>query len=174
MTTANENSAEKENKISIRKAKRSDTEAVWQILKAVISSADAYAFKPDTPKQELLDYWFSRDKYVYVAVDDKNVVATFYLRDNQPGLAAHVANAAYAVLPEHRGKGIGKMMGTYSLVEAKRLGYEAMQFNLVVKTNTAAVALWKSIGFRIIGEIPKAFRHKELGEVSAYIMHRFL
>ncbi|MFL5751877.1 MAG: GNAT family N-acetyltransferase [Bacteroidia bacterium] len=164
----------KEKGIVIRRAKKSDSEAIWEILKSVISAGDTYAFAPDSPKKELLEYWFAKDNHVYVATQDKRVIGTFYIRDNQPGLASHVANAAYAVSPAERGKGIGKMMGEYSLVEAKRLGYQAMQFNLVVKTNTAAVELWKSLGFRIVGEIAKAFKHKELGEVSAYIMHRFL
>ena len=65
-------------------------------------------------------------------------------------------------------------MGEFSLEEAKQLGYKAMQFNLVVKTNTTAVALWKKIGFDIIAEIPEAFQHKDLGYVNAYIMYRKL
>ncbi len=49
-----------------------------------------------------------------------------------------------------------------------------MQFNFVVSTNTGAVALWKKLGFNIVGILPKAFRHLALGLVDAYVMHRFL
>lgn len=49
-----------------------------------------------------------------------------------------------------------------------------MQFNLVVKTNEKAVKLWQSIGFKIIGEIPEAFDHAELGMVNAFIMYQKL
>ena len=49
-----------------------------------------------------------------------------------------------------------------------------MQFNMVVSTNEAAVALWKKFGFTIVGTLPKVFRHKKLGLVDAYVMHRFL
>jgi RimJ/RimL family protein N-acetyltransferase len=49
-----------------------------------------------------------------------------------------------------------------------------MQFNFVVSTNEAAVALWQKIGFSIVGTLPKAFRHQELGYVDAYVMYRFL
>ena len=49
-----------------------------------------------------------------------------------------------------------------------------MQFNFVVSTNTAAVALWQKLGFAIVGTLPKAFRHQSLGYVDAYVMHRFL
>jgi ribosomal protein S18 acetylase RimI-like enzyme len=49
-----------------------------------------------------------------------------------------------------------------------------MQFNLVVSSNMTAVRLWQSLGFNIIGIVPEAFAHAELGLVDAYIMHRFL
>ena len=65
-------------------------------------------------------------------------------------------------------------MGLHCLREAARAGYLAMQFNFVVSTNTAAVALWQKLGFAIVGTLPKAFRHQRLGYVDAYVMHRFL
>ena len=49
-----------------------------------------------------------------------------------------------------------------------------MQFNFVVSTNTAAVALWQSLGFAIVGTLPGAFRHQEFGFVDAYVMFRSL
>jgi ribosomal protein S18 acetylase RimI-like enzyme len=49
-----------------------------------------------------------------------------------------------------------------------------MQFNLVVSTNEPAVALWKKLGFAIIGTVPDAFDHKTRGLVDAYVMYRSL
>ena len=72
------------------------------------------------------------------------------------------------------GKGIGRAMCEHSLKEAREAGFKAMQFNMVVSTNEAAIALWKNLGFAIVGTLPKAFRHKRLGLVDAYVMHRFL
>jgi ribosomal protein S18 acetylase RimI-like enzyme len=65
-------------------------------------------------------------------------------------------------------------MGEFSLEEAKRMGYKAMQFNIVIKSNTRAVHLWKKLGFNIIGEIPEAFNHSRDGLTNAYIMYRKL
>jgi ribosomal protein S18 acetylase RimI-like enzyme len=96
------------------------------------------------------------------------------LKNNQPGLGSHIANASYMTAPAAMGKGIGKQMGIFSLQEARRLGYKAMQFNIVVKSNTRAVALWQSLGFEIIGEIPNAFQHAVLGLTNAYIMYQQL
>jgi len=78
------------------------------------------------------------------------------------------------VAPEARGKSIGRKIGEFSITEAKRFGYRAMQFNFVVKSNEKAVKLWQSLGFEIIGEISEAFNHIENGLTNAYIMYRKL
>jgi GNAT superfamily N-acetyltransferase len=158
----------------IRKALESDKPAVWQIIKSVIAGGDTYVFAPDTPEDEMLEYWFAPDKHNYVAVVNGEIVATFWLKANQPGLGSHVGNAAYMVSPKAHGQGIGKKMALWSLDEARRLGFTAMQFNFVVKSNVFAVKLWQSIGFEIIGEIPDAFDHSENGLTNVYIMYRSL
>ena len=160
--------------MEIRTALEKDKPSVWRIVKAVIAGGDTYEFAPDTPEGEMLAYWFSPEKHNYVAVIDGKVVGTFWLKANQPGLGAHIANAAYMVSPEATGKGVGKKMAEHSLDEARRLGFTAMQFNFVVKSNTAAVNLWQKVGFEIIGEIPDAFKHSTDGLTNAYIMYRKL
>ena len=65
-------------------------------------------------------------------------------------------------------------MAEFSLTEAKRLGFRAMQFNFVVKSNVGAIGLWEKLGFEIIGEIPEAYQHEEKGLVNALIMYRKL
>ena len=49
-----------------------------------------------------------------------------------------------------------------------------MQYNIVVATNSSAVALWQSMGFAIVGTLPGVFRHLKLGPVDAYVMFRTL
>ena len=145
-----------------------------QIIKAVIAGGDTYTFDPETPESELAAFWFSPEKHNYVAEIDGKVVGTFWLKANQPGLGSHVGNAGYMVSPDAKGKGVGRAMADLSLTEAKRLGFTAMQFNFVVKSNDIAVRLWQSVGFEIIGEIPNAMRHSQLGPTNAYIMYREL
>lgn len=160
--------------IHIRKSNSTDTNDIWEILKPIIHEGDSFAFSPQSTKQEMLDYWFSSNKYTYTALLDGKIVGTFFIQDNQPGLGSHVANGGYATSPQAYGQGIGKQMGIFSLSEARRLGYKAMQFNIVVKTNERAVKLWKDLGFKVIGEIPEAFQHRTLGLVNAYIMYQKL
>lgn len=160
--------------IEIRKADDEDRAAVWQIIKTVIASGDTYVFLPDSSQEEMTAYWFSPEKHVYVAILDGEIVGTMWLKANQPGLGSHVGNAAYMVSANTKGKGIGRKMAEFSIEEARRLGYTAMQFNFVVKSNEAAVKLWQSVGFEIIGEIPDAFNHSKNGMTNAYIMYRKL
>jgi RimJ/RimL family protein N-acetyltransferase len=49
-----------------------------------------------------------------------------------------------------------------------------MQFNLVISSNSAAVHVWQKLGFAIVGTIPEAFNHRELGYIDAHVMYRSL
>ncbi len=160
--------------IQIRKAEPSDFDKIWEIIKEVISTGDTYLFDPSSSKEKMLAYWCSADKHSYVAIHDDEIAGTFIMKDNQPDLGSHIANASYMTAVSASGKGVGKAMGEFSLREAKRLGYSAMQFNIVVKSNERAVKLWQKLGFDIIGEIPDAFNHKQNGLTNAYIMYRKL
>ncbi len=174
--------------LEIRRATQDDWPGIWPIIKTVIAAGDTYTIASDASEEEMRAMWYSPEKYTYVAiwsgpsdeeagamtVASQSIVGTFFLKANQSGPGAHVGNAGYMVSPDARGKGIGRQMGEWSLDEARRLGFTAMQFNFVVKSNKYAVKLWQDIGFEIIGEIPDAFDHRELGLVNAYIMYRKL
>lgn len=160
--------------VEIRKATDDDKQSVWQIIKAVIAGGDTYTFDPGTPEETMIGFWFSPEKYVYVAEENGEVLGTYWLKANQPGLGDHVGNGGYMVSPNAKGKGIGRKMAEHSIEEARRIGFQSIQFNFVVKSNTVAVNLWKSVGFEVIGEIPDAFRHKQHGLTNAYIMYRKL
>lgn len=160
--------------LEIRKANEPDKTEVWEIIKEVISTGESYIFYPNTPREKMLEYWFAADKETYVAVSENEIVGTFFIKANQPDLGSHICNAGYMVSSKTKGKDIGRKMAEFSLTEGKNLGYQAMQFNFVVKSNEIAVKLWLALGFEIIGEIPEAFQHKENGLTNALIMYRKL
>ena len=98
------------------------------------------------------------------------MVGTIYLKPNSLRLGAHVANAGYVVADDCRRQGIGSGLCQHSLQAARRLGFRLMQFNLVVGTNTAGIRCWQRNGFQIVGTLPGAFRHRQLGYVDALVM----
>lgn len=162
------------NSLILRKAKPEDASSIWSIIEPIIRAGVTYVFDPQSSKEKMLDYWMAADKQTYVAELEGEILGTFYLKVNQPDRGAHVVNAGFMVSPESSGKGIGKAMAEFSLIEAKRLGYLAMQFNFVIKSNTSAVALWKKMGFEIVGEVPEAFDHPNFGLTNVYVMYRKL
>ncbi|MCW1922972.1 GNAT family N-acetyltransferase [Luteolibacter arcticus] len=158
--------------IRILPATEEHAEAVWQIFREVIAAGDAYVFEANTTRAAFVAYWFAA--HAHVAVEDGQVLGSYIVKANQPGRGSHVANASYMVASAARGKGIGGLMCEHSLREAKALGFRAMQFNIVVATNAAAVSLWEKHGFKIAGTLPGAFRHEALGYVDAHVMFRDL
>jgi GNAT superfamily N-acetyltransferase len=109
-----------------------------------------------------------------VAVESDQVLGTAILGPNRPGRGSHVATASFMVGPAAQGRGVGRALGEHVLEMARDLGYRAMQFNAVVETNNAAVALWHSLGFSILTTVPEAFDHPRHGLVGLHIMHRAL
>lgn len=160
--------------ITIRRAIETDFDSIWQIFREVVEAGESYVYDPQTTRAQAHSIWMAAEVATYVACEGERIVGTYILRPNQPGLGSHVANAGYMVSAGASGKGIGRAMCEHSLKEAREAGFTAMQFNMVVSTNEAAVALWKKLGFAIVGTLPKAFRHKRLGLVDAYVMHCFL
>ena len=160
--------------MNIRSTTAGDAEAIWRIFQAVIASGDTYVFTTDTPEHDGVAYFIGPGITSFVAEEQGRVIGVYKLIPNHAGRGSHVANASFMIDPSAQGRGAGRALGEHCLDEARRQGYRAMQFNLVVSTNTAGVALWKKLGFEIVGTLPGVFRHETRGMVDAYVMHRTL
>lgn len=169
-------------RLTIRPATAADADSIWRIFHAVVARGDTYTFPADTPKADAVAYFMgpfdsAQDRpgiRSWVVEDEGRIIGMYKLIPNHGGRGSHVANASFMVDPAAQGTGAGRAMGEHCLEQARQAGYEAMQFNFVVSTNTAAVELWKKLGFQIVGTLPKAFRHATLGKVDAYVMFRSL
>lgn len=158
----------------IRQATPSDFPAMLRIFRKVVATGDTYVLSAETTDGAAYDYWFGQRNLPFVAEDHGQVVGMYRIIANQLDRGSHVANASFMVDPDARGRGVGWALGQHCLATAKQAGFLAMQFNMVVSTNQHAVALWKKLGFAVVGTLPQAFRHQRLGLVDAYVMHRFL
>ncbi len=161
--------------IEIRPYNSDDWQTLWPILKVTFRQGDTYSFSDDICEDEAHTAWITAPKQVYVALDKrKNILGTYYIKPNQPGLGSHVCNCGYIVDPDARGKGVASAMCMHSQQEAVKYGFKAMQYNLVVSTNTGAIRLWEKMGFKIVGTLPKAFNSKIHGFVDAHVMYKLL
>ena len=159
---------------AIRPLASSDLDRVWSILEPVIRAGETYPLPRDLTRERALAYWMATGHEVFVAEADGAIVGTYYLRHNQQGGGAHIANCGYMTSPSAAGRGIGRVMCEHSLERARARGFIAMQFNFVVSSNERAVRLWQACGFEIVGRLPGAFEHPALGYVDAFVMFRRL
>jgi ribosomal protein S18 acetylase RimI-like enzyme len=161
--------------ITIYPLRERDWPSVWRLIEPVFRLGETYAFSPAISEAEGHKVWIEAPTATYVAKDSENtILGTYFIKANQPGLGSHVCNCGYIVGDRARRKGVASKMCEHSQVEAKRLGFSAMQFNLVVSTNEDAVRLWQKLGFEIVGTLPGAFRHPKKGFVDAFIMYKQL
>lgn len=130
---------------------------IWPILESTIRDGAAYALDRDMTSDQARDYWFGPGHHVFTATHDGQILGSYFLRANARGGGAHVANAGFVTAPQHRGHGVARAMGEHCAAQAKALGFKAIQFNFVVAANTGAVHLWQSLGYAIVGTLPRAF-----------------
>ncbi|MBU6451191.1 MAG: GNAT family N-acetyltransferase [Cyanobacteria bacterium REEB67] len=148
--------------------------ALFGIFKEVLEPGDIFPYPLDTTFLKFSEIWLAEKSFSYVGLLDGVICGAYYVKPQWPGRGSHVATATYMVGTAARGKGIGLALAEHSIDAARGRGYRAMQFNLVISTNKAAVKLWQKIGFQIIGTVPGGFEHAELGFVDTYLMYRFL
>ena len=160
--------------MQIRPATEQDVPAILDIVAPILRAGDTYAIDSNMSDDDVIAYWMGKDKVTLVAEEDGKIVGTYYIRQNQGGGGSHVCNCGYMTPPAASGRGIARRMCEDSLIRAKELGYRAMQFNFVIASNAAAVHLWPTLGFEIVGRLPGAFMHPTLGESDALVMYRKL
>lgn len=156
--------------LRVRGLGAAERDAFLAIARQVADEGDSYPFDDATTEAEFLDYWFAKGE-IRVAVDGERVVGGYLIKPNQPWRGSHVANVGYVVDRALRGRGVGRVLVRDSIARAREIGYRGIQFNLVVVSNVAAVRLYESEGFRIIGTVPGIFRVKDGRYMDAHVMH---
>jgi L-amino acid N-acyltransferase YncA len=160
--------------LAIRPAAYVDQAAVWTTLEPAIRAGETLALDRDLTRAAALDYWFSARHEVFVAEQEGTVVGSYFLRANEAGGGAHVANAVYVVSPSATGRGIAQAMCEHSLDRARQRGFLAMQFNFVAGSEERRLKLWQRAGFKVLATLPKAFQHPTIGLIDAFVLHREL
>ena len=158
--------------MEIREATPEDWAAIWPIFTEVVQAGETYAFDPAMTSEQAAGLWMERPPgHTVVALVDGEVVGTAKMGPNRPARGAHVGTASFMVGSAARGHGVGRALASYVVEWHREQGYRGIQFNAVVETNTAAVALWESLGFVVVGTVPEAFDHPVHGYVGLHVMH---
>jgi GNAT superfamily N-acetyltransferase len=157
--------------MEIRPFAETDWPQVWPIVRA----ADTFAYDPAMTEAEARAIWIeSPPGLTAVAVEDERILGSAKMGPNRPGPGSHVATASFMVAAEARGRGFGTALCRFALDWAKERGFAGMQFNAVAESNSAAIEIYRRLGFHIVGTVPGAFAHPTLGRVGLHIMYRAL
>lgn len=159
----------------IRDATDADWAQVYPVFAQVVAAGETYAYPPDLSSDQARSLWLETPPgRTVVAVDAGTVLGSAKMGPNRPGRGAHVATASFMVDAAARGRGVGRALGEHVIAWAAAAGYRGIQFNAVVETNSAAVHLWRSLGFEVLATVPEAFDHPRHGYVGLHLMYRRL
>jgi GNAT superfamily N-acetyltransferase len=141
--------------VDIREASVVDYDEVFVAFSRIVAAGEGFPQSPPLTREEFDDYFVDHSSAVCVARFGGYLIGAYYLKPNYVGRAAHIANAGYFVLAPYRGTGVGRTLVQHSLCRARRLGFDAMMFNLVFESNPAT-SLYQRLGFEEIGRVPSA------------------
>lgn len=160
----------------IREATAQDWPAIWPFFREIVREGRTYCYDRDLTEAKAREIWMIEPAARTVVAEDTDgaILGTANMYANRGGGGAHVASASFMVNPARSGGGVGRALGNHVLDWARTEGFRAIQFNAVVETNTAAVALWKSLGFEVLATVPEGFYDPVEGYVGLHIMYRRL
>lgn len=155
----------------IRDAGDADWPLIYPFFAQIVAEGRTYAYPDGLTLDQARGWWMEPPpSRTVVAVDGSDILGSAKMGPNRPDRGSHVATASFMVDPRHRSHGVGRSLGLHVIDWCHSAGYRSIQFNAVVETNTAAVALWHSLGFRTIGTVPEAFDHPDHGFVGLHVM----
>ncbi|CAG8601440.1 7623_t:CDS:2 [Paraglomus occultum] len=135
------------------------------IFNEIIEDGNTYPQEFPLNADEFRNLFLSHDAFVALkdisnedVWRDEHVLGMFYVKPNYPGRCSHICNAGFVVPRKYRNDGVGKAMARAFVKIAPALGYKASVFNLVFETNIGSIKIWRDLGFKEIGRIPKAAR----------------
>ncbi len=156
----------------IRAATDDDWAQIWPFFAAILAEGESYAYPDDLTSDQARDLWTEQPPGLTVVLEDGGrVLGTAKMGPNRPSRGDHVGTASFMVDPAASGRGVGRALASYVVDWHRAQGYAGIQFNAVVETNLAAVHLWRSVGFVIVGTVPGAFRSATHGRVGLHVMY---
>lgn len=157
---------------TIRQMTPDDWPQVWPFFADIVAAGESYVYPLDLSSEQAQRLWTMRPPGRTVVLErDGRILGSATMGPNRPGRGSHVGTGSFMVSARARGQGVGRRLAEYVVQWHRDAGFRAIQFNAVVETNTAAVALWQSLGFEIVGTVPEAFDSAAHGLVGLHVMH---
>ncbi len=160
--------------VSVRESGEADWPSVWPFFREIVAAGETIGYDRDMSEAQARAIWLggSPGRTTVATGASREVLGSARMHANRGGPGAHIASATFLVAPARQGRGVGRALVLDALDWARAQGYSGMQFNAVVETNRAALALYGSLGFEVVGTVPGAFEHPVHGRVGLHIMFR--
>ena len=142
----------------IREYTQADLPRMMEIWNEVVRDGIAFPQEEELTLETAHDFFAAQTFTGVAELEDGSLGGLYILHPNNVGRCGHISNASYAVDSHLRGQHIGEALVTHCLKMGRQLGFRILQFNAVVSTNHAALALYKKLGFTQLGVIPGGFR----------------
>lgn len=156
---------------AVRDCQEADWPEVWAIIAEVVRAADSFPYDPRMTEADARGWLAAPPGRTTVAVAGGRVLGTATMGANRDGPGDHVATGSVMVDRGERGRGVGRALCADLVEWARSRGFAGIQFNAVVETNAAAVALYRDLGWEVLGTVPGAFRHPSQGRVGLHLMY---
>lgn len=158
--------------MTIRPIAEADWPQVHAFFDLIVREGETYAYPADLTSVQARGLWVEGPPGLTVVLEEDAVVlGSAKMGPNRPAHGDHVGTASFMVSPHARGRGVGRLLAEHVVRWHREQGYRGIQFNAVVETNTAAVHLWQTLGFEIVGTVPGAFRSPAHGYVGLHVMY---
>lgn len=151
--------------MEIRQLNSKDAEKYLTIRhEALQNSPDAFAFSYEEEKDQPVEKYKNRfqtpqNSFTFGTFEESQLVGVITLVKEQLFKLRHRANiVAMYVIPEKRGKGIGKALISKAIQMADSLEDIEQLYLTVVTTNEPAKRLYSSIGFEVFGKEKRALK----------------
>ena len=141
--------------VDIRAAKADDHDDLFVAFSRIVAAGEGFPQTDPVTRADFDGCWIEHSSAVVVAHFGGYLIGAYYLKPNFEGRASHIANAGYFVSAPYRRTGVGRTLVEHSLGQARRLGFDAMMFNLVFDSNMAR-KMYVTLGFEEVGRIPRA------------------
>lgn len=154
--------------IVLRNAELSDAENLIQYMKItagetpfLLREPEEFGLSLEQEREFIRERIDSPRELMLVAEIDGQHIGSCSLMSLGPyKRCAHRCEIAIAIYKKYCGTGIGRIMLMAALSAAKNVGYEQAELE-VVSSNTGAIELYKSLGFKSFGTLPNNMKYSD-------------
>ena len=156
--------------MTIRPATEADWAQIWPFFREIVADGETYAYPEELTSEQARALWFGQQHAVVLEEDGAILGSATWVRTARGVVATSAPGRSWS--PRRRAAAAwGAGWGSASSTGTASRGTEASSSTPSWRPMRAAVRLWQSLGFRIVGTVPGAFHSRRHGYVGLHVMY---